>query len=246
MAKINVQFGQLRGKIGGVVYRHDPDGVTVASEYNPHPANPRTLRQTDQRTKMNFAGLMSKVTPATCIVGLSTSGRKARSKFVSNLLRNCGNVRPGTEPGTRRVTMAYEKVVLSEGELIPLSGTVALNDSTNELTVTIERPGVGSTLVGMQVVMYAANDTGYMLCTEKAVTVAAGSDPIVVSQVFPMECTIFTAYAIPVVERASGVAVQWAQYVTDANGNYQIDTMRNLAASQALGQSQYIGVARVV
>lgn len=239
-------LGKFRGKMGGMVYRVDPEAGQVVSEYNPSPRNPRTLAQVDQRTKMNLAGLMSKVTPSTVLVGLSPMGRKARSMFVSNILKKCAVVRPGSEPGSRTTSIIYENVVLSEGEVVPMSGTVSLDENTNVLSVSIPKPTVGATLAGVQIVIYASNEQGYMLCVEKAATIPASSTPITVSETFPMEYGTFVVYAIPVIERTTGVSVAWAEYVTDGNGNFHLSIMRNLAANEALGQSVMIGSARVV
>lgn len=78
--------GTISGKIGTVVYSKGEKGLSYGRSYQPVVANPKTVGQVDQRSKMNLVGRMSQVTPFEVILGLSGSKRMRRSEFNKMLL----------------------------------------------------------------------------------------------------------------------------------------------------------------
>jgi len=173
MAKVNVIFGQLRGKVGGVVFRHDPDGFTVASEYNAQPSNPRTMEQTKQRNKMSLAGQISKLVPKQALLGMDANSRKARSMFVSNLLKNISGpatITPGTQASSN---IAYADVKFSKGAPVGDSPRVLLEGTTLNVGWPDETAHSDST-GGIAVVLFVK--AGEVVATGVQAMTAHGSD----------------------------------------------------------------------
>jgi hypothetical protein len=69
------------GKKAGVV-TYEAGGQLIAREYNPHPANPRTLKQIQQRAKIKLLSQMGALMRFYIAI-FPTDGRSARAQFSS-------------------------------------------------------------------------------------------------------------------------------------------------------------------
>lgn len=244
MAKIKVIFGKLHGKIGGTVFRGGEDGYTVASEYNGNPANPRTQLQTDQRGKMNLAGLFSKMTPYMAIAGMGNSRRKARSKFVSNLLKSM-TVQPVVgQPGTRRALFNADSLVLSEGVPVQITGSVAFGDTGRTATVSIVVDASVTNLQGKIVVLYYAVEGVWKGCLVKTLedeTQAAFDLSGVAAE---LDTVKVVAYIIPVIDSGAAARAAFSNVVNNQSGvSVDASFVRALAVAEAYGLSFYAGEA---
>lgn len=161
MAKGKMALGKFRGKMGGMVLRVDPSVGQIMSEYNPHPANPRTVAQTKQRGKMNLAGQVSKNLPKFALVGLDSRARVARSMFVSNLLKNI-TVPSTITPGSAvNYTLGFDKLVFSEGARVGLPVSVTGMSSSTGMSYKVainDANGSANLLGGVAVVIYSVEE----------------------------------------------------------------------------------------
>lgn len=245
MAKVKVLFGQMRGKIGGTVFRHDPDGFTVASEYNPQPANPRTLLQVRQRNKMNLAGRLSKMTPATVIAGLSSNPRKARSLFVSMLLKST-TASSGDTPNSVRAQVDPSALEFSKGIFIPLTVSKTYTQGTRTVAVSISKDPSGITMLGARVIIYVSKDGVLDYCDFKDVSGNAEDTPLSASFVIPTteigeEEGQAYVYIIPFYDNGTDASVRFAQQILENSGAWSILAVRDMIAAQAVGHSEYEG-----
>lgn len=244
MAKLKVSFGQLRGKIGGMVYRHDTDGMTVVSEYNPSPANPRTVAQTAQRGKMNLAGQISKLTPYSAIAGFDSKRRAARSRFVSMMLKNITS--ESQQGGGSRSMLAANKLILSEGRAAILTLSATFDSATNDVVVSIANPIEGQSIMGVRVVTYFTDSNEYRFCSvnELANQVEAATQTVNV----PVPASIVSAegaaqvYVVPIFgDDARAVTVyQQGVFNNEAVSDYENNVNRVLSMLNAFGASAFV------
>lgn len=89
MGKIQGIAGYISGKIGSVVFMKGNDGQTYGRTYVANPANPKTVPQLQQRSKMNLVGRISMITPKGLLASIGMGGRKNRSMFSKNMLNAC-------------------------------------------------------------------------------------------------------------------------------------------------------------
>lgn len=232
MAKVTFLQGKARGKVGGIVYRTEAGIGTIASEYNPSPRNPRTIAQTNQRGKMNFAGRLSKITPYAAIAGLGSTRRAARARFVSEALRT---VSGGLPEG--RFTIPVGMLKLSDGIDIAGTGTVAYTEATRTVTCTLDFSDASVSVLGAIVVAYVglANETP--VCLVRKLEHSTG----VVSFILPatLEGSIVHVYAIPIVDTGENVRVAFAQLeirTSDLNASIT----RTIAQSGGYANSMFI------
>ena len=153
MARGNIALGKFRGKVGGHVLRVDPGVGQIISEYNPHPSNPRTAAQTVQRNKMNLAGQISSLTPKAVLLGLDSNSRKARSMFVSNIIKHCV---AGVTEGTQE--LKPENIILSKGMTANVSGAITKDDEHLTFTVTLTGNETANGVLGCLVMAYIAHE----------------------------------------------------------------------------------------
>lgn len=124
MGKCVGLIGTISGKIGTVVYSKGEKGISYGRSYQPIVANPKTVGQVDQRSKMNLVGRMSQVTPYEVILGMGGNKRMRRSEFNKNLLGVAAIDR--SVPGTVVAKIAPEDVLFSKGaQAIEASVTTA-------------------------------------------------------------------------------------------------------------------------
>lgn len=153
MAKATIAFSKARGKVGGLVFRHDAGIGTVVSEYNPHPNNPRTAAQTRQRAKMNVVGQISKYTPASVLLGLDPNKRKARSRFVSLALKASD-----AQDNPPQALLLAEDLVLSVGHTGAITASAANTAGTTKVVVTLTGNTVENGMAGCIVMVYCGDD----------------------------------------------------------------------------------------
>lgn len=216
MAKGSMMLSKMRGKMGGMVFRVDPDAGQVVSEYNPSPKNPRTPAQVGQRSKMNLAGQISKLTPYMAIAGLDPSKRRARSKFVSNLLKQILFGEPTSSGYPSSAQVEYGKVSFSNGveALISLIGSVA--QATRVVTATATPAAGMGTIVAVRFVHIIAIDTKVTAVMVSDVDTPEAGGTYVDSITLPgVEAGTITdnVYAIPIVETDGSVGVAYQQGV---------------------------------
>lgn len=244
MAKGNFMLGKFRGKLGGTVFRVDPDAGQVASEYNDHPSNPRTVPQTLQRNKMNLAGQMSKLTPYSAIAGLSSSRRMARSMFVSTIIKNAANTALSST-GRASAYIEKEKVVLSRGIIYDVAASGVINAAQNKVTITVTNNDDEEIVMGARVVVYGFVDNLLHACYVKNVTFSAGAQTqsvdIAVAPGVLSDVADFNIYVIPVVAVSADARTLYEQGVTNyqENGDFSAAVDRSLSMLNAFGGSAF-------
>lgn len=240
MAKVKSTIGQLRGKVGGNVFRHDPSGYTVMSEYNPTPSNPRTLLQTNQRGKMNLAGQISKYVPYDAIAGMGGYPRQSRAAFVSNLLRNI-HVQDGT------ALIDHKKVVFSKGVDKLVQGSISYVENTKTLTVTMDAQPAGTDILFYRVVVLLREATFFVGCIwQDSGAVVAGSATSIAIEI-PNAVSGSTnygmyAYVVPVFASTEGVRVIYQDFVNfSVEQKMTASFTRSLASAEAFAATEYLG-----
>lgn len=216
MAKGSMMLSKMRGKMGGMVFRVDHDAGQVVSEYNGSPKNPRTPAQVGQRSKMNLAGQISKLTPYMAIAGLDTSKRRARSKFVSNLLKQTTLTAPAGSGYSSAAQVEYGNVSFSNGvdALSNLTGSVA--QQTRVVTATAT-PATGmGTIVAVRFVHIIAVDGKVVAVVVSDVDTPTAGGDFVNNITLPggdAGTIADNVYAIPIVETDGSVGVAYQQGV---------------------------------
>lgn len=132
MAKFNSAIS-FTGKLGQIVGMKGMDGETYA-RMRTKPSNPKSAAQVDQRVKMSLAGMLSKITPSSLLVGLNTSKRKRRSKYTSIIARAA--VVTSTGKGVL-AKLPPEELVFSDGVALDVPKLKATYDG-KKLTVGLE------------------------------------------------------------------------------------------------------------
>lgn len=248
MAKTTFGAGKFRGKVGGFVYRNDAGVGNVVSEYNPHPSNPRTLAQTQQRSKMNLAGLYSKLVKKDLIAGLDTNNRKARSKFVSNLLKSISNQ---TEGNNVISNLDATKVKFSDGISVPISGTCAYVAAAQGVPAHI---AVNLTLLsdaynvagGMVIIVGARSSANVDFVTSKTTnTLTANVATEVVVNVPDSMASgeeLANVYFVPIMATDGAASVDYWNYLLASNPiMVQAQAIRNVDSGLDYASSIYIG-----
>lgn len=106
MGKVTSLYGKTTGKIGSIVFSTS-GGETIAREYNPHVANPNTMSQVNQRSRMK---LMSQLSAALApVIVMQKEGLiSKRNKFTSKNFKASYALN-----GEAQIT--YENVQITEG-----------------------------------------------------------------------------------------------------------------------------------
>lgn len=212
MAKVLGLHGKARGKVGSVVYRTEAGIGTIASEYNPNPRNPRTLAQVAQRSKMNLAGQLSKVTPYAAIAGLASSRRAARSMFVSSVLK-AANQDTIEENMTRAVA---DFVVLSKGVEAGVAFTISGVEDETHATINIDSSASTFSIVGAIVVLYFNGMNGQVMCVTKKVENLAL--PVIMETGIALQDGDFlVGYVIPIIDKGEDVRVAFGNLSVGSN-----------------------------
>lgn len=241
MSKGQILLGKQRGKVGGFVARVDSGVGQILSEYNPHPKNPRTLAQTTQRAKMNLAGQISKTTPRELIAGMNPNGRKARSMFVSNIIKNAVI----SSDNVNAVEIDFTSVKYSKGVSIAIPLAAAYDSEHNKVNATPDFSDTPENCTGAMVICVvslnnveagpAAVYTNYAL-VEKSETPSAASFDVPEGLAGQSAANI---YVVPLLNTATGVVVNWGALLT-SNAVYQAEFLRSLAIAGGYGESQWM------
>lgn len=247
MSKGNYALGKQRGKMGGVVLRSLPGVGQVMSEYQPKVANPRTLGQTKQRSKMNLAGLLSKLTPYVAIAGLNPNKRIARSEFVSQLLKVATITGDGTSASPFIAAVPPADIVFSKG-VSGNFGDVSITYNANDITFLVDNaygddPNFSAALCiaivsENGVTKDVAFGVGTVPSGQKSFTCVVTSCVAIGTTGYNVDC-----YLVPIlkVEGATGVSFDpTLNYTTDT---YNVSVARTLASVGAYGGSFYAGKA---
>lgn len=134
MARQQGIFGGLQGKVGGVVFAKGEDGQTIARPYVSNPKNPRTPAQLRQRAKVNMAGRLSAITPASLIKAYGMSAVKNRSAFTRNII-NSSTVT--VADGNYTASIDAADVKFSHGSVQPLASHDLDGQSISDNIVTV-------------------------------------------------------------------------------------------------------------
>lgn len=87
MAKLVGLIGTGRGKLGNMVLYKGAKGETLARAYQPQVFNPKSAGQTEQRSKINLIGQISKLVSKQLIKPFGGTGRSNRSEFNRELIK---------------------------------------------------------------------------------------------------------------------------------------------------------------
>lgn len=87
MAKLVGLIGTGRGKLGNMVLYKGMKGETLARAYQPQVFNPKSPGQTEQRSKINLIGQISKLVSKECIKPFGGNGRTNRNDFNRELIK---------------------------------------------------------------------------------------------------------------------------------------------------------------
>lgn len=244
MAKVKVTFGKMRGKMGGLVFRGGDNGETIVSEYNGAPRNPRTMLQTEQRSKMNLAGLMSKMTPYLAIAGLNSSRRRARSMFTSNIVKNTSSV---ASAGGATQTLAAAALKLSKGRVMPTHVDASAWSQDQTINLQVYNDSASDNLLFARVVVYFSQNGRYVSCviadtesinpnTSKLVSIGV---PVSIQETGGE----MNVYVIPVVDDNTDARALYQNYIADPSesDDYQVSFTRSLVSLGVFCESNYAG-----
>lgn len=142
MAKLVGLIGTGSGRVGNVVLAKGEDGRTIARAYQPQVNNPKSVKQTMQRAKVNLVGQLSSLLPADMLRSLSKgSNRKNRAEFLSRTLKI---VSVTSQDGVFSAKINPAELTLSNG-IAPMVATagapaITINKITVPLTVQAATP----------------------------------------------------------------------------------------------------------
>lgn len=242
MAKGQIALGKFRGKVGGQVLRVDAGIGQIISEYNPHPSNPRTVAQTNQRAKMVLAGKISAITPREAIAGLASNNRKARSLFVSNILSLAEISTVGNE---KKATVSMETLVLSKGLVSPAQYEMVTAGEQGGVTVTITPPTGESNYNGTILVVYAGNGDEWIGCHYYALSKTDTTKTVLLSEfgINMDDGAIVSVFAIPVFAVDGAVSVAYSNILATQGSTpgADISFVRTIATAGGFGASQSVG-----
>lgn len=234
-------LGKFRGKVGAMVFRTEAGIGQIASEYNPNPKNPRTIAQTRQRSKMNLAGQLSKLTPAPIIAGLSSNGRTARSMFVSNLIKAC--VMSGENDLTATINMAAVKY--SKGASYNVSATPYYDVEEGQFSFSISQSFAAEQVIGCLYIWVnedSAAPAGNNIVVGYGVKMRTdvNQEVLVTSGFTPSATNKLHVYLVPIIETESGVTLSSGEIEPTSTG-YTATVLRSIAAAGGYGNSVYCG-----
>lgn len=248
MAKIYGLSGYVRGRRGNDVFRSVAGVGTVVSQYQPAVRNPRTLAQTRQRSKMNLAGLISKMTPAAAIAGLAPSRREARSKFVSSILKNAFDTSAALGQFNGASALLPERLVLSEG--VDFTGIFTANGTSGNYILEVQGPSPSedSGYLGFMVVAYINDNETYYAC----VTALSPANESIVNIDLAgygnpetrMQAEVFV---VPFVSQDADARAAFQNLIAvGSNDAMNAGYIRTLATKSAYGNSRYLGKVTIL
>lgn len=220
MAKFVGFIGSIRGKVGTTVFTKGENGMSYGRAYQPQVKNPKTIRQTDQRAKMNLVGRMSQATPKDLLVGMvGVNNRQRRSGFNRNLLNVVTIDR--SNPGSVVAKIEPEGIIFSQGNEILRATAVAPQVSVQEVSVKLTL--TDSTLAhayGERIVaaiITPENKAGYsrVFYTDKVLDDTSETKAQIVLPAPMDNGTMVAVYRIPFVLTAEGVNYRAERMMTD-------------------------------
>lgn len=108
----------FEGKLGNIVGIRGKNGKTHVRLFV-KPSNPQTEKQIKARVRMTIAGQLSKITPASALVGFKGSKSERRTKFMRNIILNSSaDINPGG--GGYHATLPPTSLKFSEGQVYPM------------------------------------------------------------------------------------------------------------------------------
>lgn len=138
MAKIVGFIGTGSGKVGNIVLAKGEDGRTIARAYQPQVNNPKSVKQTMQRAKVNLVGQLSSLLPADMLRSLSMgSNRKNRAAFLSRTLKI---VSVTSQDGVFTASFNPAELRLSNGTAPMVATSAAAAVTINSITVPLTVP----------------------------------------------------------------------------------------------------------
>lgn len=111
-------LGKIKGRLGGAVYRVQ-NGQQIISERAVTVLNPKSTAQIAHRAIFGFSSLISKNFTYPMIAGWSPKPNLARAAVVRSLMKSC--TIDDTDPDNPVVSIDASKVIVSDGQPVPLS-----------------------------------------------------------------------------------------------------------------------------
>lgn len=226
MAKLNSVF-TFTGKVDNTVGMTGQNGETYLRKFK-KPVNPNTADQIVARTKMSLAGQLSKITPASAIIGISGGSKGLRrQRFVRIIVRNAAMQANNAE-------LEPQKLVFSEGVDAPITLTVTpVTEGTAKgfkAEVSTWPDGVSGALV-----VFVWSEKGVYKCVDvKAVSV---DSPSAQSLNLSEKCNIYT---IPMLQADGASRADYLEGVNRiTNEGYAVATSLISNGIANLGQSRY-------
>lgn len=192
MAKLVGLIGTGRGKLGNMVLYKGSKGETLARAYQPQVFNPKSAGQSEQRSKINLIGQISKLVSKSLIRPFGGNGRTNRSDFNRELIKATNvdklngytaKINPADIKFSKGATIVQASASVASIVEDSLTLSLTLYDESN-----INRYGerivalVYSTAAADAVSQVAFADTILTAATAQAVTVKFGA-PLVTGNV---------------------------------------------------------------
>lgn len=216
MAKLVGLIGTGRGRVGNVVLSKGLNGQTISRAYQPQVYNPNTPGQIKSRAIMTLAGLLSKITPSSLLVGMEGASKvERRSRFVSNICRRASLNQEGN------ALMAPVDLIFSEGKSLSLPAPTTTLDGGTNLVVQFDSITEWPTdLAGILVIgVCATSRTGNYI--EVVSGIAKQSDA---TALLPIGgAPLVNIYAVPIMKKDGATAVDYALAVSNiqATNSYE-------------------------
>lgn len=225
---------QFNGKVANVVGMRGENGRNYIRERKYEVANPNTKAQQDVRTKFVLAGLLSKLTPAELIVGLSGSSKRQRRSRFTKIINDRATI------SGDQAQLAPANLIFSEGAIYPMSAaniTLAYNGSA--LTATaVETLFDDNNLASVIIIgVFSQNRIGPYVSEDSAVITRESLTATIAGI-----GTLVNVYAIPVL-RANGatdVAYETAVSNIEATNSYAVASEAAVRGVLNYGASQYL------
>lgn len=235
MGKIEGIF-QFTGKVGQVVGMKGRDGRNY-SRIMLKPVNPKTTGQTDQRVKMSLAGLMSKLTPASLIVGMASDKRTRRERFTANIARNAVVT---TIDDQRAAKIDPALVLFSDGAAAQVNASdITVTSTAADITVETGNKMFEKDVVSLLIVAAFANANGQVV-NISSVTLTANTLSGVIAA--PTGYSRVNVYYIPVVmaEGTDNVTYQRVVNMLAQDASYQALATISATGSIVYRRSEYL------
>ena len=240
-------LGKFRGKVGATVFRTEAGIGQIASEYNPSPKNPRTLAQTKQRSKMNLAGLYSKLVGYPLIAGLGSNGRTARSRFVSNIIKSSTVTGTGAANDPIIAAITPEKVIFSDGGSFNGTMTEPFREN-NEVSFSV-KTNPAAPLNADAIIAIAVIAKGGVVVEVASYAQDLTNAGMTTGVVIPTNTSMngndvnVDVYAVPILKTDGATSAMFDYELGFSTNTYNVSVARTLAVANAYGNSIYLGKA---